>query len=81
MPPAGSVSLHAAGVHADNQTLDLWINLKVTFFHSRIFPDKTGMVADEHVLFHAELKPGKMKNKDFTGRGCIAQYRTSMNHK
>ncbi|EDW2056754.1 hypothetical protein L2D25_22395 [Salmonella enterica subsp. enterica serovar Muenchen] len=48
MPLTGGVSLHAAGVHAGNQTLDLWSNMTVTFFHNRVFPDKTGMVVDEH---------------------------------
>ncbi len=53
MPLTGGVSPHAAGVHAGNQTLDLWINLTVTFFHNRVLTDKTGMVVDGHVLFHA----------------------------
>ncbi|EAT4157146.1 hypothetical protein EUY23_24440 [Salmonella enterica] len=45
-----------------NQTLELWNNLNITFCTTvRIFPDKTGMVADEHVLFHAELKSEKRK--------------------
>ncbi|EHP1587464.1 TPA: hypothetical protein LCR10_004178 [Salmonella enterica subsp. enterica serovar Hvittingfoss] len=53
MSLAGSISFHAAGVHAGNQALDLWLNLTVTFFHGRVFPDKTGMVEEEHMFFHA----------------------------
>ncbi|EJJ8281696.1 hypothetical protein NKB77_005553 [Salmonella enterica] len=53
MSLAGGESLHAAGVHAGNQTLDLWVNLKITFSHCFVFPDKTGMVADVDMLFHA----------------------------
>ncbi|EKO2287067.1 hypothetical protein PZV05_000165 [Salmonella enterica] len=52
-PLAGGERLHAAGVYAGNQTLDLWVNLKITFSHCFVFPDKTGMVADVDMLFHA----------------------------
>lgn len=53
MSLTGGGRLHAAGVHAGNQTLDLWINLKITFSHGLIFPDKAGIVTDAWGLFHA----------------------------
>ncbi|EKQ0893768.1 hypothetical protein P4Q63_005426 [Salmonella enterica] len=53
MSLAGGECLHAAGVHAGNQTLDLWINLKIPFSHCPVFSDKTDMVADVDMLSHA----------------------------
>lgn len=53
MSLTGGERLHAADVHADNQTPDLWINLKITFSHGLIFPDKAGIVTDVWGLFHA----------------------------
>ncbi|EOF6042104.1 hypothetical protein ACK1E5_004455 [Salmonella enterica] len=44
MSMTGGKRLYAAGVHTGNQRLDLWINLKITFPHRHIFPDKTGLV-------------------------------------
>ncbi|ENU7734502.1 hypothetical protein ACE3YX_000997 [Salmonella enterica] len=61
MSLAGGESLHAAGIHAGNQTLDLWVNLKITFSHGFIFPDKAGIVTDVWRLFYTQLKSGKIK--------------------
>lgn len=70
MSLAGGESLHAAGVHAGNQTLDLWINLKITFSHGFIFPDKAGIVTDVWGAFPCLIKIWENKNKGFTGEVC-----------
>ncbi|EMW9312556.1 hypothetical protein AAE121_001111 [Salmonella enterica] len=41
MSQAEVEGLHAAGVHAGNQTLYFWSNQKITFSHCPVFPDKT----------------------------------------